>query len=328
MHAHLLHDRIRQIFSALFLMLAVCSIHLRAQITTPTEVNAALIQILPAKSSYATMLNPRHPGNRLGYRFHEHTPIAYGIAPTSAEAQAGLCANDIAKLEREFRQSPGVFVFEHEQPATTDWIRQDWLFHMRPVADGVELLWIITTHDVGLPQYYGVQQCFRLSGQTNAKWRQTIALAPAFSEFDLWKNQSANASKTSLTYVVRSGDWMSLPAEDTAVGARTPLGVDIDRQRSAGELPDRVGPYQARMFAAIDDGLIARTNVNETWVTALYWQRTSHVTDHHPADCLHAIVNIGDIPPNSWRVLRGKIYWFAGNKQDLLEHFHHDFGHP
>lgn len=328
MHAHLLHGRIRRIFSALFLMLAVCSIHLKAQTTTPTEVNAASIQILPAKSSYATMLNPRHPGNRLGYRFHEHTPIAYGIAPTSAEAQAGLRANNIAKLEREFRQSPGVFVFEHEQPATTDWIRQDWLFHMRPVADGVELLWIITTLDTGLPRYYGVQQCFRLSGQTNAQWRQEIALAPAFSESDLWTKQQAEAEKTSLTYVVRSGKWQSLPAEDTAVGARTPLGIDIDRRRSAGQLPERVGLYQARMLAPIDDGLIARTNLDETWVTGLYWQRTSHVTDHHPADCLHAIVNIGDIPPNSRRALRGKIYWFAGDKQELLERHRRDFNRP
>jgi len=68
-----------------------------------------------------------------------------------------------------------------------------------------------------------------------------------------------------------------------------------------------------------------RNDLPETWVTGLYWQRTSHVTVHHPADCLHAIVNIGGIPPHSRRAIRGKIYWFAGDKRDLLKHFQCDF---
>jgi hypothetical protein len=49
------------------------------------------------------------------------------------------------------------------------------------------------------------------------------------------------------------------------------------------------------------------------------------VTDHHPADCLHAIVNIGDLPPHSRRVIRGKIYWFKGTKRDLLKQWRADF---
>lgn len=56
----------------------------------------------------------------------------------------------------------------------------------------------------------------------------------------------------------------------------------------------------------------------------IHWQYTSHVTDHHPADCLHSIVNIGNIPPFSKKAIHGKIYWFEGNKDSLYDHYKHD----
>jgi hypothetical protein len=79
------------------------------------------------------------------------------------------------------------------------------------------------------------------------------------------------------------------------------------------------------MLEPIDNGLIARIDKDKTWVCGIYWQRTSHVTGHHPADCLHSIVNIGDVPPHSKRAIRGKIYWFKGSLQDLAEHWKQDF---
>ena len=288
------------------------------------EVATSSIQILPVKNSFATILNDKHPGNRLGYRFHEHSPIVFGASPAS-DADAGIHAEEVNKLEREFQQAPRVFVFKHHQLETDEWLPQDWTFFLRPVADGVEMLWIVATQDDGLPEYHGVQQCFRLSGGTNEAWRQEIAKTPAFSEYDLWAMQNQAGEMASLTYVLRDGQWQALPASKSAVGARTPLGVDFDGRRSGGALMQYVGPYQAEMLSPIEHGLIVRNNLPETWVTGLYWQRTSHVTVHHPADCLHAIVNIGGIPPHSRRAIRGKIYWFAGDKRDLLKHFQCDF---
>jgi hypothetical protein len=40
---------------------------------------------------------------------------------------------------------------------------------------------------------------------------------------------------------------------------------------------------------------------------------------------LHAIVNIGDIPPHAKLALRGKIYWIAGSLADLAEYWKRDF---
>ena len=79
------------------------------------------------------------------------------------------------------------------------------------------------------------------------------------------------------------------------------------------------------MLEPIDNGLITRTNLRESWVCGIHWQKTSHVTNHHPADCLHSIVNIGNIPPFSKKAIRGKIYWFEGNKDSLYNHYKRDF---
>lgn len=281
------------------------------------------IRVSLVGTGYATIVNDRHPNQRLGYRFHEHSPLAYGLVPTS-DADAGIRAEDVSRLEANFRGTPGVVVFQHNQLSDADWTQQDWTYFLRPVSNGVELLWIVATHDAGLPEFYGVQQCFRLSGSTNAEWRQKIARTPEFSEYDLWAKQGDTANRTSLTYVLRNGAWQALPAGDSAVGARTPLGIKVDRRRSADRLMERVGPYQAEMLEPVDDGPFVRNNLSQTWATGIYWQGTSHVTVHHPADCLHTIVNIGQIPAQSRRAIRGKIYWLAGDKHDLKEHFRND----
>ncbi len=273
---------------------------------------------------FATFTNRLHRGNRIGYRFHEHVPITHGPV---CESGSSADVDAAAGLERRFAKRPGVIsrAFEVEDEG---WVPQEWTFHTVPVEDGVDLLLVVRTHDRGLNAYYGVQQCFRMSGRTNAEWRRTIAETPAFSEYDLWRSAEKDASaKTSLTYVLRKGRWEALPATDSTVGARTPLGVRVDTERTGGDLGKmpKVGPYKARMLAPIDDGLIARRDKAGTWVCGIYWERTSHVTDHHPADCLHSIVDVGGVPPRSMRVVRGKIYWFKGTLDELRERWRRDF---
>jgi deaminated glutathione amidase len=197
---------------------------------------------------------------------------------------------------------------------------------MTPVDDGIEIDLFVQTYKEGLPEYYGVQQCFRMSGETNEDWRKTIAHTPAFSEYDLWEKEGA--TKTSLTHVVRNGKWEILPAQKESVGARTPSGLAIDFLRTNGQLSQNVGPYEAEMLAPIDYPLITRADENNQWVCGIYWENTSHVTNHHPADCLHPIINIGGIPPFSKRAFKGKIYWFKGSTTDMMNHYQSDFLQP
>ena len=279
-----------------------------------------------ARDNFATILNSRHPGNRIGYRFFEHTPMPYGEVPLSPQ-QAGFDPQMVSQLEERYKSSPSVLVFTQVIPKDEHWAKQNWTFYMNPVDDGIEILLVVTTFGEGLPEYYGVQQCFRMTGKTNgSQWRKTIALTPAFSEYDLWAQEGA--PKTSLTYVVREGKWECLPAGKEAVGARTPAGMAIDFLRTSGRPEKHVGPYEAEMQAPIDIPVITRMDKSSQWVCGIHWENTSHVTNHHPADCLHSIINIGGIPPFSTRAFKGKIYWFEGNTKDLMLHCESDFKQP
>lgn len=276
---------------------------------------------------FAILTNRLHPGNRIGYRFHEHTPIVFGDVPAT-EKDAGIDRAATERLEQRYAKRLGVAT-STIAVKEEGWVPQKWTFYLAPAADGVDLLLVVETFDVGIASYYGVQQCFRLSGKTNATWRREIAETPAFSEYDLWKGPEKDRSaKTSLTYVPRKGAWRSLPAGESSVGARTPLGVRIDGERTGGKIHNmpKVGAYEALMTDPIDGGLIVRTDPGRTWVCGICWERTSHVTDHHPADCLHSIVNIGGIPPKSKRAVRGKIYWFKGTLEQLGERWRREFG--
>jgi hypothetical protein len=163
-----------------------------------------------------------------------------------------------------------------------------------------------------------------MSGNTNAEWRRQKAETPAFSEYDMWLSNK-DESKKSLSYIMRNAEWDELPAMDTCVGVRTPSGVSIALIRFQGDLTKLIGPYKGIPQAPVDLGLSARINLERNWVSGLFWENTSHITNHHPADCLHAIVNIGNIPPYSERIIRGKIYWFQGTLDDLFFKWKNDF---
>jgi hypothetical protein len=273
---------------------------------------------------FASFTNREHPDHRLGYRFHEHTPLTHGDVPPPLPVRERT--RMAADLER-FTRRPGVRTFQR-RVAEAGWIPQDWTFHLAPVADGIELRLVVQTGAVGLPEFYGVQQCFRLTGAGNEPWRQQYARAPAFSEFDLWSSAPPGAPRVSLTHILRRGRLHPLPSVPETVGCRTPFGETLDVRRSGGRLDqlEFIGPYRARMLGTADDGLILRTSADGRWSTGLFWERTTHLSDHHPADCLHAIVNLGGVAPHSQRVLRGKIYWLAGPGEKLVRHWRRDFG--
>jgi len=282
---------------------------------------------------FITLLNESHPDNRIGYRFFERLPFVYGdVAENSAAetAEANI-------FEKQYAKKPGVFVRTIDV-TNKGWARQKWTYYIVPAADGFEMLWVVETEDEGLNEYYSAQQCFRMSGRTNEKWRHNIALTPAFSEYDLWAEQEADGlSRTSLSFVRRNNRWEALPAIRSHLACRTPLGVKMDTARSGGDLskvadmfayePYANKPYEPSRF--VDDvccGLVTRTNRDNTWVCGLYWQNTTHISNHHPADCLHASVNLGPLAPHSKRAIRGKIYWTKVSKDKLFALWQKDFG--
>jgi len=298
--------------------------------TIPTSVEfprdkKSITDVNEPAESFISLLNRSHPGNRIGYRCLEYKPIVYGDIPQKLQASMETVTADA--LQKQYAGRPGVFVYPVDITNKQDWTPQTWTYYIVPAADGFDLLWVIATKEKGLNEYYSVQQCFRATGKTNRKWRRAIAEAPAFSEYDLWaKQESDNLPKTSLSFVRRNNAWEAIAVSQQQVVCRTPLGLAMDTARSGGDLTKiadmkpSFSPRQDSSFAPdIDCGLVTRSNLKDTWVCALYWENTTHISDHHPADCLHTFVNIGPLPPNSKRAVRGKIYWMKVSKDQLFE---------
>ena len=304
-----------------FLLVSSCTtvMFLEKEGTMPTSV-----EIHPAKKKpgamlkFMSLLNSSHPGNKIGYRFFEHKPFVYGEVPQYSKTETDK-AN---ALEREYTKRPGVVVNTIDVTNKQNWVPQVWTYYIVPVADGFELLWVIETKDEGLNEYYVAQQCFRMSGKTNEKWRLKIAEAPAFSEYDLWAKQEAkDKPRSSLSFVRRDNRWEALPAVREHVVCRTPLGVAMDTARTGGDLSKITGmePYSPSRFEApVDCGLTTRSNLKNTWVCALYWENISHISNHHPADCLHSFVNLGPLASNSKHAIHGKVYWMKASRDELF----------
>ena len=296
----------------------ICFLGLAAVGVSAGRVGPTAVDPLQKDGRFVSFTHGDHPGNRVGYRFHEHHPYVYGTAPTEADE------DQVAKAEAAeavFAKRPGVFV-NRVAVREDGWAPQDWAYYIAPAEDGFDLLWVIETQGTGLNEFYAVQQCFRMSGRTNQEWRRRIAETPAFSEFDQWaKEEEAVQALTSLSHVHSEGAWQRIPATRDNVGYRTPLGVKMDLLRTGGDLAAaELAPYNPTVSAQVlDTGLAARTDRAAEWVCALYWEGTTHVTDHHPADCLHAVVNLGPIPPQSKRAIRGKIYWTKMSLDTLFD---------
>ena len=278
--------------------------------------------ILDTEANFASFSNNEHEDNRIGYRFVEGIPVATGAVPESPE-QADIDPDQVARLEKEYSTQSSATICRHHETESTGWIRQDWTYYLVPQADGIDMLWIVETHKQGLPRYFIVQQCFRMSGKRNAAWRRKIAETSAFSEYDLWSDQEDDSRKTSLSYAIRKGRWESLPYSESVVCARTPLGIGIDLTDK--ELLRAMGDVNPFMVEPVDCGLVARTDSVKKWICGIFWEGTSHVTNHHPADCLHCFVNIGNVPAYTKRAIRGKIYWFKGTLDELQSRWRKEF---
>jgi hypothetical protein len=57
----------------------------------------------------------------------------------------------------------------------------------------------------------------------------------------------------------------------------------------------------------------------------MYWERTAYVSNWHPADCVHALVDFGPLDAGQSRTVCGKFYLIEGTKDDLLAAWQRDF---
>ncbi len=240
-------------------------------------------------SAISKIINQKYLSDQIELRVPEHAPLQWGSVPLSAR-EANIDTAKISSIIKKLKTREDVLIYKHEIPQDDIWSHQTWTYYMTPVEDGVEIVLLVETFRQGLPEFFGVQQSACLVN---------------------------NKKSASLSFVRRDGRWIELAGTEQTVTVPTPIGIAIDKLMSTSDFKI--------MQNSVDDGLIARADSQEGWICGMYWEGTSHLLNDPAADCLQSVVNIGNIPPFAKRMLRGKLYWCKGDKDDLAMHFKRDF---
>ncbi len=284
------------------------------------------------RATCVTFVRPGDVDHYIGYRIVEHQPEI-------TDHQISVYENQPERIKPQIPDIPDTTMAGPLKPKGTynqEWLTQyeneklyfrsykNGIAHFRykeaeglhrviilkAVSDGVEIfLWLES--EKMIPGSYIIQSCFRLSGDTNSKWRHGMAIVPELSEYDVW----STGDTLSLTYVRRDGKWSRVAANKEKIIYHTSAAI----------------PYLQMLNQRLDGnyivphGLIIRESLDSSSVAGMYWERTVRISNHHPADCLHAYVDLGPVRPGERKIVHGKMYWFRGNKDDILQHWQRDF---
>ena len=204
--------------------------------------------------------------------------------------------------------------------------QQQQEFVFQPFSHGVRM-WTTLTTQTAITGAYCRQHCLRFTGMFNDQWRRVVAHTPFLSELDMQAMGNANGT---LTYARRANQWVPFPVQHTV------YPTHADRVNDAAAWGEAQGD-------PVDHGLIVRETASRqlapasywqqvapgaTWdqiSSGLYWERTAAISNRHPADCVHAMLDFGPLAAGQSRTLRGAVYFVEGSKDDLLALWQGDF---
>lgn len=312
------------------------------------------LRVLLEKSSVVTFVPLDDPSRYVGYRIVENDPImttdpvagydalpqrkrAYPPPPLPAEAfvESAIPRGEYSDTWKASFEDKTYF-FRSGKDGTT-WFRAaaaggTRVSVFKPVADGLDA-WMWLEPATEIRGSYLVEQCLRMSGVGNTFKRRQSSFVPELSEYDLWDRGDMRGLSS-----VRQGDTWTPIAPLLAYRQQSEIkqAWEFISKSSGGkwtgeEFPTPPGLTVDQVRTRIPagrqttNGLIVRESTDGKSVAGMYWERAARVATHYPADCLHALVDLGSAPAGKPPVVRGKIYWFKGTKDDLLAHWKKDF---
>jgi hypothetical protein len=199
-------------------------------------------------------------------------------------------------------------------------IHLDLEFYFQPDRDGIQIaLKVHSRRDIVGSCL--LQQCLRFTGSINQHWRTEIAHVPFLSEFDM---QAMGRPNASLTYYRQNNNWLSFPVQHTTIQTIEPGQNCQDKEIADHGLIVRESAHRDQAPGWYWDQVAPGTKWDQI-SAGLYWERTAKISNRHPADCVHAWVDIGPLSVEETRVIRGKIYYLEGSKEDLFGSWLRDF---
>ena len=329
----------------------VCAL---ASILLAAAPSTAPIRVLLEKSSVVTFVHLDDPSRYIGYRIVENAPImtaqpvagydalprrkgSYPPPPLPGEAflESAIPRGEYSQTWTASFEDKTYF-FRSGKDGTT-WFRSvvpggTRVSVFKPVADGLDA-WMWLEPSESIAGSYLVEQCLRMSGVGNTFKRRQSSFVPELSEYDLWDK----GDMRSLSFVRQGNAWTSVAPllayreQSEFKQAWEFISKTGGPKWSGEEFPTAAGltvePVRTRIPAGREasEGLIVRESTDGSTIAGMYWEREARVATHYPADCLHALVDLASAPAGKPPVVRGKIYWFKGTKDDLLAHWKKDF---
>ena len=150
-----------------------------------------------------------------------------------------------------------------------------------------------------------------------------MAHTPFLSELDMQAMGNANGT---LTYARRDNEWFSFPVQHVVypthvafANTRESQGDYVDHGLIVRETPSRqLAP--AKYWDRVAPGAVWKQITS-----GMYWERTAYISNRHPADCVHALIDFGPLAAGESRTLQGAVYFIEGSKDDLLALWQLDF---
>jgi hypothetical protein len=68
-------------------------------------------------------------------------------------------------------------------------------------------------------------------------------------------------------------------------------------------------------------GLVLRESRDRTWVSGIAWERFLGIQAHNPWQCMHLSARVGPLAADETRTVRGRIWLFAGGRDDLIARY-------
>lgn len=199
---------------------------------------------------------------------------------------------------------------------------QERMWRFVPDENGVRL-WMTLKTNEEVPGGFIVQQCLRLTSGIGFGFYRTVASAPFLSELLMQALGNANGT---ITWGRSNNAWQQFPLPFTRYHLPVGQGIYDD---SSGQVDSGliVRESASRAEAPASYWQSAAPEVDwETWTAGLYWERSTYISNRHPADCLHIGVDFGPLKAGESRTVMGKFYWLEGTRDDLFTLWQKDFG--
>lgn len=172
----------------------------------------------------------------------------------------------------------------------------------------------------------GARLTLHVENRTDRDWDTWAAIIPCLHPGSpqapgrLFRRTRSTAFVNERTvYAAPGGELVALTGRSMAVDERFHDGVRAAARGAA----DRGETWAWTTEWPIADtpsarGFMARPSNDDAWVAAIAWEDAFGTQAHNPWQCLHLAIRVGPLPRGASRVIRGRIYLFAGTPDAAL----------